>query len=163
MTKVFKKQEEVMLQPSGFISDIKESPITNPDFVRLQKKADYIVRLAEKMKDKDFKGKEAVQMSDIVNELTAEMNNESVVEFIASPKEPKSPTLDKLSKEALSFLDFHDEKSNVSKINEYLQEFAPINEFETFGLFFEPGIAKLNKIYTIKEITAATQVMLSQL
>jgi hypothetical protein len=35
------------------------------------------------------------------------------------------------------------------------QRFNVINDFETFGLFFESGIVKIERIYTIKEITKA--------
>lgn len=163
MTKQFKTSKEVTLHASGFISDKDNNPIMNADFVRLQKDADYIVRLAAKMKGKDFKGAVPVQMEDLVAELTSEMNSEGRVQFVAAPKKPKSTVTDKLQGEAMEFMKFHENAFNTERINEYLQKFTPLSEFEEFGLFFEPGVAKLNKIYTIKEITDATEIMLSQL
>ena len=45
-----------------------------------------------------------------------------------------------------------EEMGTVSRLNEFMQKFNVINEFEEHGLFFGQGIVKLNKIYTIKDI-----------
>ena len=50
-----------------------------------------------------------------------------------------------------------------SKINKFLSQFNIVNEFEEFGLFFDQDIVKLNKIYTIKEITAAVKAVIDLL
>jgi hypothetical protein len=55
----------------------------------------------------------------------------------------------------MAFLDNHKEISKVEKINQFLQQFNVINEFETFGLFFDQEIVKLGNIYTMAEITTA--------
>ena len=36
-----------------------------------------------------------------------------------------------------------------------MQQFKTLQDFETVGLFFDQGIVKLNKIYTVEEILNA--------
>jgi hypothetical protein len=60
---------------------------------------------------------------------------------------------EKLALEAFSFMAFAGESSKVEKVNNYLASFKAIYEFEKFGLFFEEDIIKLDKIYTMQEIT----------
>jgi hypothetical protein len=59
--------------------------------------------------------------------------------------------------EALAWHNGGKEQKKAQLINEYMQQFNVIQEFEEFGLFFNDGVAKLNKIYTVEEITAAVK------
>ena len=55
----------------------------------------------------------------------------------------------------MAFMKFTESSSKVEKINSFLQQFAILNEFENYGLFFEEDIVKLNKIYTMAAVIAA--------
>jgi hypothetical protein len=60
----------------------------------------------------------------------------------------------------LAFIDFQETSSKVNKVNNFLQQFTVLHDFETFGLFFTQDIVKLNKIYTVAEIKqAVTEVI----
>ena len=71
------------------------------------------------------------------------------------PKEVKRPMNEKLQSEALAFIDFQTSSSKTEKINQFLQQFSILKEFEDFGLFFEEEIVKLNKIYTMDDVIKA--------
>jgi hypothetical protein len=92
-----------------------------------------------------------------------QLSEKETIEFVKGPKKVKRPTTEALKEEALAFLNFETEKDNTEKINKFLQQFSIINEFETFGLFFNPKISKLNKIYTMKEVVAAVSSMIDNL
>jgi len=62
-----------------------------------------------------------------------------------------------LKSEALNFIKSEESNAKVKQINNYLQQFAIIKEFEDFGLFFDDEICKLNKIYELQEIVNAVQ------
>lgn len=154
--KVFLKQEELQIINGGYVSTVKDSsPVSNPAFIEAQKHAEYIVAFAAAAKGKDFKGKEAVSLSSLKQEVLAKLNASTTINYVELPKEVARPTTDKLSKEAMSFIEFNNKTSKVKKINAFLTKFDIINEFEQFGLFFDDEIVKLNKIYTMEEIVAA--------
>lgn len=168
--KVFLKSNELSLENGGYLTNVKGlkkgeegSPVSNKEFIEVQKHAEYVVTLAEAAKGKDFKGKKADSIEDLKAEVYKKLNETQAVEFVKAPKEIKRPTHDKLKEEALAFLDFEKEKDHSEKVNKFLQQFVLLHEFETHGLFFDSGIAKLNKIYTMKDVTKAVQSMIDHL
>ena len=60
----------------------------------------------------------------------------------------------------MKWLDFEKIKGQSDRVNKMLQTFNIIDEFETFGLYFNTNeIVKLSKIYTIEEIVSAMQIL----
>lgn len=152
--KKFLKSTELQLINGGYLSDKEGNPVTNEEFIKLQKDAEFIITFASLAKGKDFKGKTPDSLEDLTK-ATLQALSASKVQYVDSPKAPKTPTQTKLMEEAMSFINFKSEESVANQVNNYLQKFNTLKEFEEFGLFFEPGITKLNRIYTVKEITEA--------
>jgi len=154
--KNFLKKADLQLINGGYVCDSKENPVTNLEFIKAQQHAEYIVTFAEMAKEKDFKGKKA----DCLIELTASVKNALKAKdtvYVKAPSKVKKPLTKQLADEAMAFMSFEKDTSKVEKINLFLKQFDSLNEFETFGLFFEPGIVKLNKIYKMKEIIEAVK------
>ena len=160
MSKIFVKKEELALINGGYlVIKEKETPVYNEQFITVQKHAEWVVTFAEKAKGKDFIGKQADSIADVRAEVMKALANKGV-EYVKSPKKVKQDLTEKLQEEALAFIKFQGESSKAEKINKFLQQFNIIQEFEEFGLYFEEGICKLNKIYTIEEIVkAVTEVI----
>jgi hypothetical protein len=154
MSKQFLKSGMVQLLNGGYLSNKAESPIYNEKFVIAQQHAEYIVIFAELAKKKDFVGKKADNLEDLRQEVIRVLGTNAKI-FVEKPKSVSKPTHEKLASEALAFINFQDSSSKVDKINNFLQQFSVISEFEEFGLFFEEEICKLNKIYTMKDVIKA--------
>jgi len=154
MSKVFLKIDQIQLINGGYLSTKEGNPVSNEAFVIAQKHAEWVVTFAELAKGKDFTSKQA----DTLIALQIEVRNalaKKTTKFVAEPKEVTRELNSKLAKEALAFINYQEDISKVSKINQFLQQFEVINEFEEFGLFFEQEITKLNKIYTMDEVVKA--------
>ena len=157
--KKFLKTSEIALVNGGYltIKDSKEmAPITNEAFVKAQKHAEYIVTFARLAADKDFKGKKADNLSDLEAAVHAELAIKSR-EFVAKPSKIVKKLSQQLADEAMAFMKYEKNTTKVEKINAFLQQFNILAEFEEFGLFFDDGVVKLNKIYEMKEIVAAVE------
>jgi hypothetical protein len=152
--KKFLKKAELQLINGGYLTDKKGNPITNQEFIKAQLAAEYIVTYAKVAKGKDFVGKKADTLQSVTKEVEQLLNVQKV-EFVSAPKAIDRPLQNSLMEEALSFISFQKDSSKTEKINEFMQQFVILHDFEQFGLFFEEGIVKLNKIYTIAEITEA--------
>lgn len=160
--KQFLNSESVQLINGGYLSNKEGAPVYNAAFVAAQKHAEYIVTFAEKAKGKDFTGKEADSLADLENEVRAALA-EKATKFVTGPSQPEKKLTEQLAEEAKSFMTFQKESSKTDKINEFLQQFAVLAEFEEFGLFFEDEIVKLNKIYTMKEVIASVEAVIDLL
>lgn len=155
----FIKKDGLQLINGGYLSTKEEKPVTNEAFVAAQKRAHYVVTFAKHAKNKDFVGKKADSLEQMIADVNAELAT-SATEYVSKPKKVKQKLTEELAAEAKAFMNFQDESSKADKINDFLQEFNIINEFEEFGLFFNDGIVKLPKIYSVKEITdAVSQVI----
>ena len=163
MSKVFLKSGELSLENGGYLTSKDGKPVSNAEFQAVQKHAEYVVTLAETAKGKDFKGRKADSFEELAKEVARKLSATETIEFVKGPKAIKRTTTDALKKEALAFLDFQKEEDDSKKINEFLQQFAIINEFETHGLFFTSDISKLNKIYTMKDVIDAVTSMIDHL
>jgi hypothetical protein len=158
--KQFLKVEDLQLINGGYLSNKEGKPVYNAEFIAAQQHAHFIAELAKEAEGKDFKGKEADSIEEVKQTVLNRLSSVETVEFIKGPKKFKQDLTDKLKSEALGFINFNEEVSKTAKINEFLQSFKVIDEFEKFGLFFEEEIVKLNKIYTIKEIVKNTKLII---
>lgn len=155
MSKIFVKKDDLTLVNGGYVvTGEKETPVYNEEFIAVQKHAEWVVTFAEKARGKDFIGKEADSIEDVRRATMDALSNKGV-EYVSIPKAPKIELTAKLQKEALDFIKNHSEVNKVHAINEFLQQFNIVKEFEEFGLYFTEDVCKLNKIYTIEEIVAA--------
>lgn len=159
--KKFLKKDQVSLINGGYLSATEgELPVTNEEFVSAQKRAEYVVTFARHAKNKDFEGKEADSLAEMIDAVNKELS-EKDTQYVAMPEKVSKTMADKLKNEAKAFMEYEDKVAEVEKVNSFLQEFNVINDFEQHGLFFEDGIVKLNKIYTMDEIKQAVQETIS--
>lgn len=155
MSKQFLKKDGIQLLNGGYLSNKEGNPVSNAEFVQAQQHAEFIVVFAAKAKGKDFKGKKADSLEDLRKEVQNLLSATKAVSFVDKPAAVKRPTTDKIAAEAMDFIKFQESSSKVDKVNNFLQQFKILKEFEDFGLFFEEDIVKLNKIYTMKEVIDA--------
>jgi len=159
----FLKKTELKVINGGYLSDSKGNPVSNAEFVKAQQEAEYVITFAEFAKGKDFKGKQADNLNDLVKEVRDFLYSSKPVSYVTKPEAVERPVTDSLAKEALSFIDFQEKSSLADKVNNYMQRFNVLHNFEEFGLFFTQDIVKLNKIYTIKEIKEAVNSVIEHL
>lgn len=159
----FQTSKTVVLLNGGYLSD-KETklPIFNQQFIDAQKRAEFICLFAEEAKDKDFTGKKADSLAE-VEKKTLERIAGATPKFFDVPKEPTKSLTSKLAAESLEFINYHKNLKDVDKLNAFMLEFTVLKDFEDFGLFFDEGIVKLNKIYTLEEIKAALKETINYL
>lgn len=162
MSKVFVKKGELSLINGGYLTN-NEKPVTNYEFVNAQALAHFYVTLAKKVKDKDFVGKPADSFKELFDQTAKEIYNTKIIEVI-KPRSANRELTDALAEECLAWNETEIYNEKVKKVNEFITEkFSIINEFETFGLFFEEDIVKLQAIYTIEEIAIALDKIISYL
>lgn len=158
MNKTFLEATEVAVV-KGYLSKVDESgkvvPVYNKAFVDAQKQAEWVVLFAEKIKGKDFVGKAPDDVESIKRKVTNLVNKKENVKYVESPKAKKGKLHKQLAEETLKWFKDTENSKKTAKINQFLQRFNAIKEFEEIGLFFEDNIVKLNKIYTIEEIVTA--------
>jgi hypothetical protein len=156
----FLKAKELKLNEAGYlVSAVTGKPINNNSYYKQQKAAEYVVKLAEKIKDKNFKQVNVDCLDQVKKELTEELSTRQSYVYVNQPSEPKSKVFDDLVNYALKFSSFEDEKLKTNQINENMNEFNTIYDVENVGEYFNQEIVKLNKIYTIKEIlNAVTEI-----
>lgn len=155
----FLKQSEIELMNGGYLSGIDGSPISHTAFVEAQQKAHYLVSLANNVQNKTFKAAKVDSFQDCVTQVMNEINSAEGVKYESSPVKPEMPLKNKLAEEALSWINFNQNSSATERINQSMQQFNVLNDFEQFGLFFSEGIVKLTKIYTIAEILEAVKIV----
>tara|TARA_R110000868_G_scaffold179968_2_gene420417 strand:+ start:132 stop:626 length:495 start_codon:yes stop_codon:yes gene_type:complete len=163
MGKQFLKNGQVELVNGGYLST-KEggNPVSNAEYVKAQQHAEYVVTFATLAKGKDFVGKRADSLVDLQNEVSKALAAKKKV-FVAKPTAIEKTLTKQLQDEAMAFMNFEENSSKVDKVNNFLQQFAVLDEFEIFGLFFESDIVKLNKLYTMSEVVTAVQEVIDLL
>lgn len=164
MGKQFLKNGQVTLVNGGYLTktDENNTPVFNADYVIAQQHAEYIVTFAQLAKGKDFVGKKADTLADLEKEVTAALQTKKKV-FVAKPTAIEKSLTNQLAQEALAFMNFEKDSNKVDKVNNFLQQFTVLSEFEEFGLFFEEGIVKLNKLYTMEEVVSSVQEVIDLL
>jgi len=159
MSKQFVKNSELSLENGGYLT-FKGNPVNNSAFVVAQQRAEYVVTYAKLAKGKNFVTHKADSLINLQNEVNAELNKNKPTTFISTPTLIEIPFTTQLKVEAYAFMNFQDNILKTDKINQFLQEFVVLADYEQFGLFFEEDIVKLNKIYTLQEvIEAVTEVI----
>lgn len=155
----FIKKSDLKLENGGYLFNSKGEPVSNEQFVNAQRRAHYLVKLAEATKGKDYVGKKADSFVDTVNSVVKAINSEEVVEYVGKVSEPKMELKDKLAEEALAWIKFDKDSSKAKRVNEAMQQFNVIKQFEDFGCFFSSGVVKLDAIYTIDQILKAVETV----
>lgn len=155
----FLNQKEVTLNSANYLVVLgTNKPIYNELFVAQQKKAHFMITLANEARGKNFEVKTADNFSELVEKVNNHINSTQNVEYVESAEQPHREITQKLAEEAKSWLNFEKQNEENEKINLIMQEFNQILEFEKFGAFFNDSqIVKLNKIYTIEQILAAVK------
>lgn len=162
MGKQFLKNGQVELQNGGYLSTKDGNPVSNAEYVKAQQHAEYVVTFATLAKGKDFVGKRADSLVDLQNEVSKALAAKKKV-FVAKPTAIEKTLTKQLQNEAMAFMNFEENSSKVDKVNNFLQQFAVLDEFEIFGLFFESDIVKLNKLYTMAEVVTSVQEVIDLL
>ena len=154
----FLKNNELELKNGGYLTSKDGDAVTHPEFVKLQQEANYLVNLANTVRATDFEVKEAITFDQVVKQVTERLNNEKRT-YVSTPTPEKTPTLDKLQKEALAWLGNKEGEAKTEKLNRILQKFNTIAEYEDFGLFFSQGIVKLKELYSLEQIVEAVTTL----
>jgi len=162
MSKQFLKKDDLQLLNGGYLSNKSSEPVNNVAFVNAQKHAEYVITFAALAKGKDFTGKKADCLQSLKNEVNALLTSKKRT-FVEKPSLIEQTLTKQLKDEAMSFMNFQENSSKVDKINGFLAQFEVIAEFEEFGLFFESDIVKLNKIYTMENVTTAVKEVIDLL
>ncbi len=158
---MFVKKESLTLGNGNYLL-VNDVPVFHAEFVKAQKEAEILCLIAEKAKGLSFKTVKGANIDDIRDAVIKELNTKSVNIFKA-PEAPKQDLVDKLTKQALDFTKYTQDKERIEGLNEKIKPFLIINTFETVGLYFEKGMCELNKIYTIEEIKNAMLILSEKL
>ena len=163
MNKVFLKAGQVELKNGGYLVSTgkNELPVVHTELFKALEQAKRLIVLAEKVKGKDFIGKQADRLEDVYAEVDKELSKKSVI-YVEQPKEVSQEITNKLVEEAFAFMNFAETSCKTDKINGFLQQYNVIKKFEEVGLYFEYNDTEVNfdKIYTIAEITEAAKVVI---
>lgn len=159
---LFQTSKTVVLLNGGYVSDASDKkPVTHQGFIAAQTRAHYLVTLAAKMKGKTFTATPVENINHLMKEVSDDLATEDSHEFVTAKAAPVGTLTAQLRAEALAFCGAKIEENDVDTLNNKLQEFKLLVEFETQGLFFTKGISKLNKIYTVKEIIKAAKTIMA--
>jgi len=160
----FLKLNEISLNPAGYlVSTETNKPVNHKEFAEQQKRAHYVVKLSEAIKDKNFKAVAIDDLEAITRKLQAELDAADVTNYVAAPEKPTSKVQEELVQFALDFASYGDKKEQTDKINTFMQTFNAINGVQSVGDYFSEGLVKLNKIYTIEEILAAVRINIEKI
>lgn len=155
----FLKMSELTLNPANYlISKVSNKPVTHISFVNQQQSAEYIVRLSQAVKGKNFSTGPIDNLQEIKAKVLEEMNSASVKNYVSEPTKPTSKVQDELTEYALNFAKYLENKESSDKINMIMQEYNTISAIEEVGDYFQEGLVRMNKIYTIEEILAAVKL-----
>lgn len=160
----FLKLNEISLNPAGYlVSTETNKPVNHKEFAEQQKRAHYVVKLSEAIKDKNFKPCKVDNLDEIAKQVQADIDAKDVTNYVAAPEKPTSKVQEELIQFALDFASYDDKKAQADKINTFMQTFNAINGVQSVGDYFSEGLVKLNKIYTIEEILAAVRINIEKI
>lgn len=151
--KTFLTQDKVELKNGNHLFH-GENPVTNAEFVQAQQQAEYVIKFAELAKGKSFKDVKGYSLSQLRMDVMEALSEKDEV-FVEKPTAVDQSLTKKLAEEAMNFMNFQENSNKVDQVNAFMQKFKVLRDFETVGLFFDQGIVKLNKIYTVKEVLDA--------
>lgn len=160
----FLKLSEVSLNPAGYlVATETNKPVNHKEFAEQQKRAHYVVKLSEAIKDKNFKPCKVDNLDEIARKVQADIDSTDVTNYVTAPEKPTSKVQEELVQFALDFASYGDKKEQTDKINTFMQTFNAINGVQSVGDYFSEGLVKLNKIYTIEEILAAVRINIEKI
>lgn len=155
----FVELKDLDLNKAGYLVIKKTGkPVKHDEFVKQQKAAEYVVKLAEAIKNANFKVGKVDNLEEIKRKVREAIDAKATKEYVAMPKKPVSKANEELVQFALDFAKFEDDKIHVSKINELMAQFDVIDAVESVGDYFSEGLCKLNDIYDTKTILAAVKI-----
>lgn len=160
--KTFLTAAQVELKNGGYLTSKEGASVGNVAFVNAQQYAHTVITAAKVAKGKDFEGKVAYTKEAFMKELAKELETKARV-YKKAPTAPKLKINDQLADEALSFIKFTEDSEVSERVNAFMSQFDVISEFEEHGLFFDQEIVKLEKIYTVKEILKAVELVIDLL
>jgi hypothetical protein len=150
---------QIVINKAGYLVSVETNkPVTHTGFVVEQKQAEYVVKLAEAIKEKNFVSSKVDNLDDIKKQVWNDINKEAKKSYVPTPEKPTNDIQDQLTKFALDFVGYEDDKKKAEKINDFMQQFNTIDAIENVGDYFSEGLVKLNKIYSIQEILEAVKI-----
>jgi len=153
----FLKTKQLELNAANYlVSKESKKPVNHTAFVMQQRTAEYVVKLAAAIAGKTFKAGKLDDLEAIKQAVKASMSNDTR-SYVDAPKKPTSKVNDEMVEFALNFAKFEDEKGKVAEVNNFMQSFNAITDVESVGDYFNEGVVKLSKIYTVAEILAAVK------
>lgn len=160
----FLEFSQVELNKAGYlVSNITKKPVTHVAFVAEQKQAEYLIKLAKAIEGKTFTASKVDNLAEIKKSVLDSINADAKVSYVDAPAKPKSKVNDEMVKFALDFVNYEGNKSKAEKVNNFMQQFNSIQSIESVGDYFNEGLVKLNKIYSIAEILEAVKLTVDKL
>lgn len=151
--------KDLKLNAAGYLINASTNkPVTHDEFVNQQKTAEYVVKLADAIKDKNFTCVKIDNLEEIKRSVLNAINAKNTKEYVSAPIKPTSKVNDELVKLALDFIDYDATKTSVDQINKLMAQFDVIDAVASVGDYFDQGLVKLNAIYDIETILAAVKI-----
>lgn len=159
MNNFFVAKGEATLNKGGYLVNTQGQPVNHIEFVEAQTKAHRVVTLAELAKGKTFETVQGYSKAQLMADLNEALSVKNY-NYVEMPKEPVRTINNQLAAEALDFMKYGKEKQTAERVNEYMQVFNVLSDYEDFGLYFTEGLVKMTKVYTLAEIKqAVTEVI----
>lgn len=155
----FVKSGDATLNKGGYLVDAQDQPVNHTDFVEAQIKAHRVITLASLAKGKTFDTVQGYSKAQLMADLNEALSVKNYT-YVDTPQAPVQTINNQLAEEALAFMKYGKEKQKADRVNEYMQAFNTLSDYESFGLYFTEGLVKLTKVYTLEEIkNAVTEVI----
>lgn len=157
MEKLFLKSVE--LTNGGYLT-ADGKPVYNEEFVNAQKRAEFLALLSDEVLKSNFKEVKVDSFQDITSKVLENLKESGKKSYIKKEEAPKLKLQDGLKDEALKFLEHLKKDKKSDRVNNMMQEFNILKDFEDFGLYFSTdNIVKLNRIFTVKEILVFMEIL----
>lgn len=155
---------EVSINKAGYlVSNEGNKPVTHAAFVSEQKQAEYVVKLSKALVGKTFTPSNVDNLEAIKKSVLDSINADAKVSYVDAPAKPTNSVNDELVQFALDFVNYEGDKSKAEKVNNFMQQFNTISAISEVGDYFNEGLVKLNKIYSIAEILEAVKLTVDKL
>jgi hypothetical protein len=155
--------KNVQINEAGYLVTTDGIPVINYIFVAQQKYAHELILLSRAIEGKKFKSEPIDDFEKIKNEVIDFLSKDDV-EYFSKTTPPISPLTNSLKLEALAFIKYNEEEEINKKVNEIMQRFNVIYDYEKFGLYFTNDVTRFHssqkRLYTIDEIIKAVRVLI---
>lgn len=152
----FLRKNQVELQ-KNYLFEKNGNPVANKELKVLFEKIEQMEKLATKVKNNNFA--KTKTFKDLILELESE-KNENNVKYFNSVENITLELTNKLAEESFLWAKNQRENEFIDVLNNAMQNFNKLNEFEEIGLYFEEGMMKINKFYTIEDVKSYLQIIL---